>query len=135
MTDYSFPDVPLLYLVNRDCFQLTEDYPSPEVTVPKGLITDGASAPRWLQALFPAYYKYFPAAMVHDYMYGSGLFEKSVCDDLFRDNMRYRLGLSWRYWLPMYWAVRLFGAGHYTKRTTEGNLVASVTPDLPVTTK
>ncbi len=128
MRDFTFPNVmPVQYLLNRDQFQFTEDYPTPEVTVPKGFITDGASVPRWLQALYPSYYKYFPAAAVHDYLYGSGMgMSRKECDQLFRDNMKYRLKLSWRYYLIMYWAVRVGGRSHFTKRQIEGNVTASV---------
>lgn len=121
---YKFKDIDLKYLVNRDMFMLLDDYYTPEVTVPKGFITDGASSGRWLQSFFPSYYKYFPAAVVHDYMYGSGLFDKKEADRLFRKNMKERLGLSWRYYIPMYLAVKWFGASHYTHRKAQGNAIA-----------
>lgn len=123
MEEFSFTDIPLDYVITEDKFRFREDYPTPEVTVPKGLVTDGASVPRWLQGLYPAYYKYFPAAAVHDYMYGSGLYERKECDNLFRDNMRYRLKLGWRYWLVMWVFVRLCGSSHFTKRKAEGNVI------------
>jgi hypothetical protein len=123
MVDFEFPDMPTKYLIKEDQFQFTEAYPTPEVTIPEGLITDGASVPRWLQGFYPAYYKYFPAAAVHDYMYGSGLYERKDCDRLFRDNMRYRLKLSWRYWFIMWVGVRIGGASRFTARQAEGNTV------------
>jgi len=132
MTEFDFPDMPTKYLVKLDQFQFTEFYTTPEVTIPEGFITDGASVPRWLQGLYPSYYKYFPAAAVHDYMYGSGLYDRAVCDALFRDNMRHRLGLSWRYWWVMWAGVRLGGASRFTQRKAEGNPVVAVT-DTPIT--
>lgn len=127
MTDFQFPDVmPTQFLVYRDQFQFTDDFATPEVTVTKGFITDGASTGRILQSLYPSYYRYFPAAAVHDFCYGHGSFSRKECDALFRDNMRYRLKLSWRYWAVMWFFVRLFGASHYTKRQAEGNTIESV---------
>lgn len=123
MQEFEFTDLPTEYVVKKDMFRFTKEYPTPEVTIPKGLTTNGASVPRWLQGLYPSYYRYFPAAAVHDYMYGSGNFERKQCDQLLRDNMRYRLKLSWRYWAIMYFFVRLFGGSHFTKRVAEGNTV------------
>lgn len=101
----------LEYLVGANKFRLLEDYVTEEITVPAGFVTDGASTGRLLQTLFPSFYKYFPAAIVHDYCYEikNG---KEKADKLFKSNMQ-KLGLSARYWWPMYWAVRLFGKSHY----------------------
>lgn len=105
------PNIPLLYLNHRDRFQLTEDYVTPEVIVPKGLITDGGTIPRVLWSLFPPYYKYLPACVVHDYMYLlaiRGVGTKADADWLFKKNIQ-RCGLGASYWWPMYWFVRVFG--------------------------
>ena len=105
------PDVPLLYLNNADRFMLTEDYVTPEVIVPKGLITDGGTIPRILWSLFPPYYKYLPACIVHDYMYllaVRGVGTKAEADHLFKTNIK-RCGLGTKYWWTMYWFVRVFG--------------------------
>ena len=126
MKAFAFPDMQLQYLPDERMFQFTEAYVTPEVTIPKGFKTDGASSGRWLQSLYPSFYKYFPAAAVHDWMYGSGEYDKDEADNLLRDNIRYRLGMSWRYWWLMYWAVRICGASHYTKRKAQGNTVLPV---------
>lgn len=126
MKAFEFPDMPLQYLPNEEMFQFTDVYVTPEVTIPKGFKTDGASSGRWLQSLYPSFYKYFPAAAVHDWMYGSGEYSKAEADNLLRDNIRYRLGMSWRYWQLMYWAVHFFGGSHYTKRKAQGNTVLPV---------
>lgn len=119
MTDtFTFGDIPLVYNVKDNDFVLTENYTTPELTVPMGVNTDGASVPRILQNVFPRYDKYLPACIVHDYMYGSGLYTKKQADDLFKKNLK-RLGLSAWFWWPMYWSVRLFGASHYTAKREE----------------
>lgn len=123
---FEYPDLPTKFLTKKDMLQFTEAYITPEVTIPEGFITDGASTPRWLQNLYPPFYKYTAAAIVHDYLYGEGEWKREECDKLFRDIMRHRLKLSWRYWLIMYLAVRLGGASHYTRRNIEGNTVVPV---------
>lgn len=121
LSDFTYPDMPTRFLVNEDRFQFTEDYPTPEITIAKDFVTDGASTPRLLKGLYPGYYKYFPAAAVHDYLYGTGALPRNQCDALLRDIIRCRLKMSWRYWFIMWVMVRLFGASHYTKRVEEGN--------------
>lgn len=105
------PDVMCRYVNKRDRFMLTEDYVTPEVIVPKGLITDGGTIPRFLWSLFPPYYRYFPACVVHDYMYllaVRGIGTKAAADELFKINIK-RCGLGMQYWLVMWWFVKLFG--------------------------
>ena len=105
------PDVHVVYVNKLDRFKLTEDYVTPEVIVPKGLITDGGTIPRVLWSLFPPYYRYFPACVVHDYMYllaARGVGDKATADKLFKENIK-RCGLGAKYWWLMYWFVRLFG--------------------------
>ena len=126
ITPFDYPDLPTKFLIKKDMLQFTEQYVTPEVTIPEGFITDGASTPRWLQNLYPPFYKYTAAAVVHDYLYGTGEWKREECDKLFRDIMRHRLGLSFRYWLLMYIAVRLGGKSHYTRRCIEGNTVVPV---------
>jgi len=107
----TLPDVACRYLNKRDRFMLTEDYVTPEVIVPKGLITDGGTIPRILWSLFPPYYRYFPACIVHDYLYllaVRGIGTKEEADTLFKLNIQ-RCGLGMKYWLPMYAFVKLFG--------------------------
>lgn len=115
MNEFKFNDVPLVYNIDFNCFYLIEDYSTPELTIPAGVSTDGASVPRLLQNLFPRYDKYLPACLVHDYMYGSGLHTKKEADDLFKNNLK-RLGISTPIRWCMYWSVRLFGGSHYTEK-------------------
>nr|UVX43029.1 MAG: protein of unknown function (DUF1353) [Bacteriophage sp.] len=120
MTEFQFADMPVKYLVKEDQFQFLEDYVTPEVTIPKGFVTDGASIPRFIQNLYPPYYFYFPAAAVHDYMYTVGTVSRKDADATLRDNIRYRLKMSCRYWLVMWVFVRLFGGSHFTKKQEAG---------------
>ncbi len=43
------------------------------VDVPRGFVTDGASVPRLFWIFFPPVCRYFPAAVVHDYLLKQGV--------------------------------------------------------------
>lgn len=116
MDNFKFKNPKLEYLVDKGMFRLLEDYVTPECTVPKGFVTNGASTGRFLQTLFPSYYTYFPAAIVHDYMYASGIVPKEEADRIFRYNIEIRLKMSAKYYIPMYYAVRWFGGSHYKQK-------------------
>lgn len=79
-----------------------------DVVIPSGYITDGATVPLLLRWLFPPTGRYFPAAVVHDYIldtekdwpHANRLFGEALVEcDLPR----------WRRY-PMYAAVKLYGA-------------------------
>lgn len=126
LSPFDYPDMPLQFLVKEDKFQFTEDYTTPDTVIPKGFVTDGASTPRLLQGLYPGYYKYFPAAAVHDFLYGEGELSRKDCDAALRDIIRCRLKMGWEYWFIMWLVVRMFGASHYTKRNDQGNTIKPV---------
>ena len=113
---FKYPDMPLKFLVDQDKFEFTEDYYTPEATIPKGFITDGCSSPRWLQNLYPGYYKYFPAAVTHDYLYATAKYSRAECDMILRDIIRGREQMSFLYWLFMWLGVRVGGASHYDRK-------------------
>src|SRR5215207_3681703 len=54
-------ETPLIYEVG-------EKGPGRAIVVPSGFITDGASVPRFLWGMLPAWGKYSRAAVVHDYL-------------------------------------------------------------------
>ena len=78
--------LPLDYIVDDDeCWELTEDIEGTlsngvSFKIPKGFRTDGSSSPRWLWSLFPPIGKFFLAAIVHDYLYFTGLTPKVDAD-------------------------------------------------------
>jgi len=80
------------------------------VKVPAGYKTDFASVPRGLWNLFPPWGRYAPAAVVHDYLCDNEvLCSRFLADAIFRELM-WRLGVPWYVRLPVYWAVRIYGA-------------------------
>jgi len=89
------------------------------VTVPAFLITDLASVPRCLWAIYPPFGTYTRAAIVHDVLYRQHSHGRAVCDGIFLDCMRRPCGTGWftRYTL---WAfVRLFGWSVFNRKRKE----------------
>ncbi|ADJ61757.1 DUF1353 domain-containing protein [Herbaspirillum seropedicae] len=95
-------------------------YPSQRIVrVPAGTITDLASVPRCLWAVFPPHGRYAKAAIVHDYLYESAIGSKREADRIFLEAMVVLGVPGWRRWV-MYLAVRLFGRGRYGRDRREG---------------
>jgi hypothetical protein len=82
------------------------------IRIPAGTVTDLASVPRLLWAIFPPHGRYAKAAIVHDYLYEQGIGCKAYADQVFLEAMEVLSVPKWRRIL-MYWAVRLFGRGNY----------------------
>jgi len=82
------------------------------IEVPAGFKTDFASVPRLFWRIIPPWGAYSPAAVVHDYLYTTGLVSRAEADRIFHELMK-RLGVS--VWMrnSMYWAVRMAGGPHY----------------------
>lgn len=88
-------------------------FPSQEViVVPKGAITDLASVPRILWAVFPPHGKWAKAAIVHDWLYAEAIGSKAYADRVFLEAMEV-LGVPLVRRKLMFWAVHWFGRGAY----------------------
>jgi hypothetical protein len=90
------------------------------VTIPTGFETDGASIPRAFWNILQPFGEYFPAALLHDYLYSkasNGRFETDrwEADLLFLEAM-YNLGVPWHTRHVIHSAVRAFGWKSYKKR-------------------
>ena len=130
----SFPDVATL----RDSgmrggsrvFELTGIFrycsPEIEISVPVGFVTDGASVPRIFWNIFSPFGVYFPAALIHDFLYSKssnqqheGLTRKQS-DQIFLGAMQ-ELGVGWLTRRTIYRAVRLGGWASFKKKPTDMN--------------
>jgi len=58
------------------------------ITVPKGFVTDLASTPRRVWALYPPFGKYLSASIVHDYLYWTQVCERDQADKIFYQAMK-----------------------------------------------
>lgn len=100
--------------IGRNEFQLIKPFQFGQHTVPEGHVTDLDSVPR-----IPIFYLVFKgrtlnAAVVHDYLYFSGV-DRKVADNEFLKLMELER-VRRRYRLPIYWAVRIFGGSRYNKK-------------------
>ena len=126
MDEIRYADIPdpiLRYDQITNRFVLLEDLVTPELIVPAGEYTDGASVPGILSNIVKPFDRHFIPCTVHDYMYRNAIvlpgYEKRPkrgADDLFNINL---LRCSKLYGLDdtliqvMVDAVKAFGRGAY----------------------
>ena len=106
-----------VFKLTRDMIYWTGNPDSPEmIIVSEGFETDGASIPKvfWSVIGSPLLGRYRNAAVLHDYLYATNLFDKKRCDDLFLEAMGV-LGVQLWKRRTMYRAVRMFGGRPYKK--------------------
>ena len=111
---YELPDqLRMEYLVDLDKFRLLEPLVTPEVTVPKGFITDGATVPRIFQNLVPKYHRYLMACIVHDYMCVHRLvYSTKEIRRVLKINLE-RSKISPAYRWTIYYSTKFFGPGSF----------------------
>ena len=102
-------------------FQLTEPFRYNSrigwIEVPDNFLTDGASVPRVFWSIFSPFGSYFPAALIHDYLYSKVSpfhIDREMADLIFLDAM-YDLGVGWFTRHTIHRAVRLGGWKGYKK--------------------
>jgi len=78
------------------------------IVVPAGFVTDLASIPRLLYAIFPVNGLHRAAAILHDYLYERKIYKRSICDKLFLEAMK-SSGVSYATRTAMYIGVRIGG--------------------------
>jgi hypothetical protein len=80
--------------------------------IPAGFETDFASVPRLFWNILPPIGLYTRAAIVHDYLYQTGLVSRKEADLIFLQIMKTdEVDFFVRH--LMYYAVRIFGGRHY----------------------
>jgi hypothetical protein len=88
------------------------------IEVPAGFHTDGASIPRVFWNILSPFGDYFPAALVHDFMYSKAskwLTTREQADLIFLDAM-YDVGVGWLTRHTIHRAVRLAGWASYKQK-------------------
>lgn len=89
----------------KTLYVLLEDFEFLGVKVPKGFVTDGATIPRIFWPILPPVHKYFPAAIVHDYLLTQ--LTRDEADAKFNEALKQlKITKARRY--AMYGAVRLY---------------------------
>lgn len=111
------------------------------IIVPWRFISDFASIPKVLWAILPPWSRYGPAAVVHDWLYWSGV-PRAMCDSVLREAM-ILLGVDKATVDQIYGAVSAFGqsawernaalkASGYSRMAGNGsNPPYAAIPDLP----
>lgn len=84
------------------------------IEVPAGTETDGASVPRAFWNIFEPFGEYFPAAVIHDFLYSpaNDEYDRWESDIIFKEAM-WNLGVPWQKREPIYHAVRMFGRSSF----------------------
>ncbi len=91
------------------------EYPSKDIIkVPCGFVTNFASVPRIFWPIISPIDKHGKAAVVHDYLYYSGMFPKKKADLIFKEALGVLNVKPWKV-SSMYRAVSLFGWGAWLR--------------------
>lgn len=90
------------------------------ITMPAGFLTDGASVPRIFWPIFQPFGEYFPAAILHDFLYSKSStakfpYSRKQADDLFKEAM-FNVGVGWLSRGIIHGSVRSFGWKSWKKR-------------------
>jgi hypothetical protein len=103
-------------------FRLTRRFRYLDLEVPAGFVTDGASVPRIFWSILYPFGSYFPAALIHDYLYSKAsdhltavkkIYRKEA-DLIFLQAMK-DVGVGWLTRRTIYRAVRIGGWKGYKK--------------------
>jgi len=112
----------ILKVVKDNAFELKEDFYvsiyAEEVVVPEGFHTDLASVPRVPVIYWLVGGRGHKAAVLHDWLYTTLMFDQETCDKLFYYALRasdISHALAW----AMYKGVRIGGHTYYNKRLKE----------------
>jgi hypothetical protein len=103
-------------------FRLAKPFRYQDIEVPAGFLTDGASVPRIFWSILYPFGSYFPAALVHDYLYSkvsdhftaARKIDRKESDKIFLEAMK-DVGVDWLTRHTIYRAVRLGGWKGYKK--------------------
>lgn len=89
-------------------YWIDELHDGPVIELPAGFRTDFASIPRLFWNILPPWGKYGKAAVIHDWLYKSGVFSRERSDEIFLEAMKL-LGVSTAVRYIIYYGVRLGG--------------------------
>lgn len=93
------------------------EYRGVKLNVPEGFIYDGLSDPKWTWFLMGSSYdpQYMFPALIHDYLYTDHSVKRKEADDILLA-LLLENGVSVITSVLMYYAVRLFGGGHWKRK-------------------
>lgn len=91
---------------DRVKYRLLEEIELLGYKVPAGFVSDGATTPRFMWAWIPPVDKYFPAAVVHDYLLETTNIRRKDIDKIFYQCLK-ALNISFLVRYAMYIGVRI----------------------------
>lgn len=95
-----------------------EEYPNSNplyiIKVPVGFKTDFASVPRIFWPIVSPIDEYAKGAVIHDYLYYHGYFDRKTTDDIFNEAMKVLEVPKWKR-LLVYYCVRYFSRWAWNK--------------------
>lgn len=113
MADFVFQNPKVEFILGTDNVKLLEDIVTPEITVPAGFISDGASVPDAVDGIVHRYDRFLPAYMVHDFCYSvDSPVRRDVADSILHVNLL-RLGMDAVKAQLITLAVKQFGDSHF----------------------
>lgn len=86
------------------------------IAVPILFITDFASIPKIIQNVYPVWWRYGAAAIIHDWLYWDQFTTRDVADNVLRDAME-TLAVEEHVITDIYNAVHLFGQASWDRNT------------------
>lgn len=93
-------------------FSYLSDVAKREIDVPAKYETDLASVPRWPIVFLMDGESAQEPAVIHDYLYSTGILPRAVADNVLLEAMKLT-GVPWWRRYSIYWGVRIGGASHY----------------------
>lgn len=104
-------DRPILVPHDDETWELADDYGE----IPKGFVTDGGSIPRffWRVVGAPTDPQTCGPYIKHDWKYQTGCVSRAQADEELYADLR-AAGVGYFRAKAVYYAVRMFGASHYT---------------------
>lgn len=113
MAKFFFPNIKVEFILGTDTVRLLEPISTPEVVVPAGFISDGASVPGAVDGIVHRYDRFLPAYIVHDYCYSvDSPVRRDVADSILHVNLL-RLGMDDVKAQMITLAVKQFGESHF----------------------
>ena len=113
MAMFTFENPKVEFILGSDMVKLLEPIVTPEVTVPAGFYSDGASVPSAVDGIVHRYDRYLPAYIVHDFCYSvNSPVRRDVADSILHVNLL-RLGMDETKAEMITLAVKRFGDSHF----------------------
>lgn len=113
MNKFEFTNPKIEFILGTDNVKVIEAIVTPEVTVPVGFVSDGASVPSAVDGIVHRYDRFLPAYIVHDFCYSTASpVRRDVADSILHVNLL-RLGMDEIKAQMITLAVKQFGEDHF----------------------